>query len=284
VHSNSTNNPKLLQEQAKFPIILLKSGIGTLATDYTTFAEDLASHGYIVVANDSPYSTFVVVYANGRVIGKTAQGNPGEIGASSAYRNHLLNNLIRVWSDDTKFIFYKLEQLNTLDSSNRFFGRLDLNSVGILGHSFGGATALQFCHDNPICKAGIDMDGAPFGTVVQTGLKKPFMFLLADHAGEKDSLSIQIKSNIEEIYNALPESRVWISLVGAKHFNFTDMALTKEKFVFRLFGATGPIGNRRGLEVVAACVRTFFDVYLKGQPVTKIKSLANQYSEVRIAK
>jgi predicted dienelactone hydrolase len=283
VYPHAIINPELSQVKAKYPIVLLKSGIGTLSTDYTTLAEDLASHGYIVVGNDSPFSTFIVVFHDGRIVEKTTRGNPGEIGASSTERTYLANSLIRIWVDDTKFILNKLEELNT-DSSDRFFERLDMNSIGIFGHSFGGATAAQFCKDDPRCKAGIDLDGAPFGTVVKTGLKKPFMFLLASHAGESDSLSNQIKANIQGIYDSLPESRVWISLNGAKHFNFTDMALTKEKYIFRLFGATGPIGNRHGLEVVAECVRTFFDVYLKGQPVTKIKSLATQNSEVRIEK
>lgn len=283
VHPHSVSSPELSKEQVKYPVVFLKSGIGTLATDYTTLAEDLASHGYIVVGNDSPYSTFIVVYPDGRVIGKTAHGNPGETGSSIPDRTHLANALIRIWSDDTKFMLNKLEELNS-NSQNRFYKRMDLKSVGIFGHSFGGATATQFCHDEPRCKAGIDMDGAPFGTVILTGFKKPFMFLLAGHEGESDPFSIQIKANIRGIYNSLPKSRVMISLHGAKHFNFTDMALTKEKVIFRLAGATGPIGSRRGLEVEAGCIRTFFDVYLKGQPVTNIKSLSTHYPEVTIEK
>ena len=283
VHPHSITNPELSLKQVKYPVVFLKSGIGTLATDYTTLAEDLASHGYIVVGNDSPYSTFIVVYPDGRVIGKTARGNHGETVASIPDRTHLANTLVRIWSDDTKFILNKVEELNT-DSKSRFYGRIDLNSVGIFGHSFGGATVAQFCHDDPRCKAGIDMDGALFGTVILTGFKKPFMFLLASHEGESDPMSIQIKANIRGIYDSLPESRVMISLQGAKHFNFTDMALTKEKVIFRLAGATGPIGSRRGLEVEAGCIRTFFDVYLKGKPVTNIKNLATHYSEVKIEK
>jgi predicted dienelactone hydrolase len=283
VHSHSVTNPELSKEQVKYPVVFLKSGIGTLATDYTTLAEDLASHGYIVVGNDSPYSTFIVVYPDGRINWKTTRGNPGETGSSIPDRTHLANTLIRIWSDDTKFMLTELEKINT-DSKNRFYGKINLKSVGIFGHSFGGATAAQFCHDDPRCKAGIDMDGAPFGTVVLTGFKKPFMFLLASHEGESDPMSIQIKANIRGIYNSLPKSRVLIFLHGAKHFNFTDMALTKEKVIFRLVGATGPIGGRHGLEVEAGCVRTFFDVYLKGQPVTNIMSLATQYPEVKIEK
>jgi predicted dienelactone hydrolase len=33
----------------------MRAGGGGLTTDYTTLAEDLASHGYIVVGFDAPY-------------------------------------------------------------------------------------------------------------------------------------------------------------------------------------------------------------------------------------
>jgi dienelactone hydrolase len=285
VHPHSIANLEFSPKQTKYPIIFLKSGIGALATDYTTLAEDLASHGYVVVGNDSPYSTFVVVFPDGRIIERTVQGSPGgEEDASSVYSIHLANRLVSIWSDDTRFILNKLEQLNTIDSLNRFFGRLDTHTVGIYGHSFGGATSAQFCHDEIRCKAGIDMDGRPFGPVIQTGLKKPFMFLLSGPSGEPDPDVLEIKSEIENIYNSSLKSHVWISLDGAKHFNFSDIALINEKFISRLSGATGSIGNRRGLEVAAGCVRTFFDVYLKNQSTTKIDSLAIQYPEVRIVK
>lgn len=54
-------------------------------------------------------------------------------------------------------------RLNASDPSGRFLGRLNLQRVGVFAHSLGGATALQFCHDDPRCKAGIDVDGLPLG-------------------------------------------------------------------------------------------------------------------------
>ena len=45
-------------DQARYPILLFKAGIGALSTDYTSLCEDLARHGYIVVASDAPYSTY----------------------------------------------------------------------------------------------------------------------------------------------------------------------------------------------------------------------------------
>ena len=61
IHPHGFLNSKLSDSQAKYPILIMKSGIGTRAIDYTTIAEDLASHGYIVVGSDAPYSTFRVV-------------------------------------------------------------------------------------------------------------------------------------------------------------------------------------------------------------------------------
>ena len=82
------------------------------------------------------------------------------------------------------FALDQLERLNTSDPSGRFLGRLDMQRVGVFGHSLGGATALQFCHDDSRCKAGIDVDGAPLGNVIAEGVTQPFMFLLSDHSGE----------------------------------------------------------------------------------------------------
>lgn len=283
IHAHSIEHAKLSDKQTKYPIILMKSGIGTMAIDYTTLAEELASHGYIVVGSDAPYSTWLVRFPDGRIVKRTAEGNPGEAEYISEYRNRVLNRLIGIWSEDTRFVLNKLEQLNT-DASSQFWGHLDIQSVGVNGHSFGGATAAQFCLDDPRCKAGADVDGAPYGSVIQKGLNKPFMFLLADHSGESDAVSMQIKSNIETIYRSSPDEHIWISLRGAKHFNFSDTPFQNEVLVSRIFGATGSIGGRRGLEVASACLRTFFDAHLKGQSPASIRELPNKYPEVRFEK
>ena len=75
------------------------------------------------------------------------------------------------------FAVDRLQELNANDPTGRFNGRLDLTKVGAFGHSLGGASALQFCHDDPRCKAGVDVDGAPLGSAVTDGVKQPFLFL-----------------------------------------------------------------------------------------------------------
>ena len=53
---------------------------------------------------------------------------------------------------------------------------LDIDNIGMLGHSFGGA-AFEAVYSNPRIKAGVNMDGTLFITKDRDDMKKPFMFM-----------------------------------------------------------------------------------------------------------
>jgi pimeloyl-ACP methyl ester carboxylesterase len=189
-----------------------------------------------------------------------------------------------MWTSDTKFVVSQLDQLNAADPSGKFTSRLDMHRLGMFGHSLGGATALQFCHDDPRCKAGIDIDGAPYGSVVQEGLKQPFMFILSDHSRElSEPAGQQIMAHIQSIYDRLPNGRLLITIRGANHFSFSDQMLLKSHYVLRMlrmFGF-GSLDGRRGLASTAECVRTFFDVYLKDTPADLLNQPSEHYPEIQ---
>jgi len=282
-YAHSINNANLVSGTSSFPIVILRSGIGALALDYTSFAEDLASHGYVVIGADAPYSTTVVVLPDGRVIKRPGENEIETMPAER--RNIFANKLINVWAADTKFMLDKLTELNENDPSGKFAGRLNLQSVGIMGHSFGGATAAQFCHDDDRCKAGIDLDGIPFGTVVDEGTDKPFMFLTSDYGSKKYPVTIQFDEKVKSVYDHLPENtRLWIKLKGMRHFNFSDGALLNDSHIGRLTGLMGSIGERRGLAITSSCVLDFFDVYLKKAANSQLKKTLLKLPEVEIKK
>jgi predicted dienelactone hydrolase len=259
----------------------MSAGGGALTTDFTTLAEDLASHGYVVVGFDAPYRTCVVVLPDNRVVTRRAADNPENLPADQAER--LINRLLPMWTSDTKFVVSRLEQLNA-DSSGKFAGRLDLQRLGMFGHSFGGATALQFCHDDSRCKAGIDMDGAPYGSVVQEGLKQPFMLMLSDHSRDlPDPAGKKIHADIQSIYDRLLNGRLLITIRGANHFSFSDQMLVQSHYVIGLLRLLGiaPLEGRRGLAITTDYVHTFFDVYLNGAPAATLSEPAKVYPEVQ---
>jgi dienelactone hydrolase len=283
VRTHSTLDPDVSPEQRSYPVVILRAGGGALTTDFTTLAEDLASHGYIVVGFDAPYRTFIVVLSDNRVVIRPPANDPENLPADQA--NRLINRLLPMWTRDTAFVVSQLEQLNAADPSDKLTGRLDMQRLGMFGHSFGGATALQFCHDHPRCKAGIDIDGAPYGNVVQEGLKQPFLFILSDHSRElADPASRQIHADFESIYDRLPSGRLFITIRGANHFSFSDQMLVKSHYVIgmmRLLGVGG-LEGRRGLAITAEYVHTFFDVYLKDAPAVSLKKVSQLYPEVQV--
>jgi predicted dienelactone hydrolase len=259
-------------------VVILRAGLGALTTDFTTLAEELASHGYAVAGLDAPYRTIEVVLPDGRVATRRAEDDPETL--PPAERDRLVERLRQLWCEDVKFLVDQLEELNRVDPSERFKGRLDLQRVGIVGHSLGGAVAAQFCHDDPRCKAGIDVDGALQGSVIREGLDRPFMFVLSDHGDASDPVSRRILGNIRSLYERLPaHGRLWITLRGAHHFSFGDQALLKSQQVMKLLSA---LEARRGLAITADYLRRFFDAHLKAAPHSLPLGAAPLYPEVQI--
>jgi predicted dienelactone hydrolase len=264
----------------------MRAGLAALTTDYTALAEDLASHGYVVAGFDAPYRSFVAVFPDGRVIARAPENNADLVSGSE--QEHLANKLVQAWSTDMGFALDQLERLNASDPSGRFLGRLDMQRVGVFGHSLGGATALQFCHDVSRCKAGIDVDGAPLGNVIAEGVTQPFMFLLSDHRGESADAQTpeairQAGANIHSIYDRLPsDRRLMVMIRGAGHYTFSDNgAMLKSPLVMRVLHTLGfvRLDGRRQIAVTAHYISTFFDVYLQGAPTSKLQSQP-EYPEV----
>jgi dienelactone hydrolase len=287
VHAHSIRNSDVSPQQRSYPVVIMRAGASAEVWNYSTLAEDLASHGYVVVGFDAPYRTSVVVFPDGRVMRRTPENNPELCaGQEQAQQARCVNKVLTAWTADIAFVLDRLERLNTSDASGKFKGRLDMTRIGVFGHSFGGATAAQFCHDDSRCKAGIDVDGQPFGSVIQAGLHQPFMFLLSDHGRESDPESLQIMANIQSIYDRLPpDGRLRIEIRGANHFLFSDDgALLKSHIVLRTLRMLGIVGidGRRQLAVTAYCVHSFFDAYLKGTSVSRLKISSPLYPEIQV--
>ncbi len=283
VRAHSLSDATISPAQPKYPVIILRAGGGALSTDYTSIAEDLASHGYVVVSFDAPYRTVLTAFPDGRVVLRPASADFERL--SPLEREHLANQVMNAWIADVKFALDKLQQLNVGDPTGRFVGKLDMQKVGIVGHSLGGATAAQFCHDDARCKAGIDIDGMPFGSVIQEGLHRPFFFIMSDHSKEKGQEAIGVRNNIESIFDKLPMGERWqVTIIGANHFSFSDQMLTRNAIamgLLRKLHVLGSLDKYRGLRITSDYIHTFFDVYLKGIPVEELNHLSTVYPEVK---
>lgn len=267
VRAHSLQDAPVASQRPAYPVVVLRGGASAAVWTYTTLAEDWASHGYVVVGFDAPYRTVVVAAPDGRVVERTPDNDPERaIGAPDSARR--IDRILDAWTADVGFVLDRLQRLHAGDSAGRFTGRLDLGHVGVVGHSLGGATALQVCHDDPRCTAAVDIDGAPLGTALRDGVPRPTLFLLGGHGDASDPETRQVTADIRAIYDRLPPAaRGLVTIPGANHFLFSDDgALLKSQLLQRALRAAGVLGldGRRQLALTADCVRRFLDAQLAG--------------------
>jgi dienelactone hydrolase len=244
----------------RFPLVVLEPGMGLAAPQFSTLAEDLASHGYVVAGVTPTYSANVTVL-DGHPVGRTTAGNPPDTSRADGDR------LVPVWAADARFVAGRMT-----GTGGSLAGHVDASRVAYVGHSFGGAASLQACHDDRRCAGAVDLDGTPYGTVVATGLAAPVMLLgtpgdcLAGACHPTDAVQRDIDTSSRSLRAASTGPGFRYEIAGAEHFNFTDYGAYYIPAPLHGLAQLGPIDGDRALVVVSACVTAFADHVLRGGP------------------
>ncbi|WP_425265297.1 alpha/beta hydrolase family protein [Streptomyces rubellomurinus] len=158
----------------RFPVVLFSPGAGGVRTQNTAWAEELASHGYVVAALDHPYDSAAVVLDDGRTI-RAATASTGDRDADE----ELAAGWTAVRAADLGFVLTRLESLDRgtiaapLVGREPSTGRLDTARAAVTGHSMGGAAALQAARQDPRFAAVIDLDGYPHGPTSSPSPRSP---------------------------------------------------------------------------------------------------------------
>lgn len=248
------------------PVILYSPPSGGDRSFNTVLVQDLASRGYLVATVDHTYSDDEVEFPDGRVALRVF---PEEL------TEQQLTAEVAERDKDMRFVLDELTALDhganpdaehhTLPDGLR--GGLNLNEVGFLGMSLGGATAAATMLDDPRIKAGIDLDGTLHGPVVTTGLTRPFLLLsAADHNRDNDPSWAQF-------WNASTGWKRDFRLLGSTHGSYYDgevlfpqvagvLGLTPTQ----LTGLIGTIDPARAITVESTYVDAFFDRQLRQHP------------------
>jgi predicted dienelactone hydrolase len=237
-----------------FPLVVLEPGMGLSAPMFATLGENLASHGYVVAAVTPTYSANVTV-VHGHVRESTPAGNPENITGPDGVR------VLNVWVADGKFAAAK--------TAAQFGGHVDASRTLYMGHSFGGAAALQQCHLDAHCAGAIDLDGTQFGSVTHDGVPAPVMIIGSDGSCTTGTCSPADAEQRRERTVAqtmlLASPHTWcFSIDGTQHFNFTDYAAYFFAPPLNTLIPLGPIDGDRGLAITNHYVVTFADHVLRG--------------------
>jgi predicted dienelactone hydrolase len=308
VKTNSKENLQISDEQQRYPVILFSHGAGTSMEVQTSQSENLASHGYIVVAIDHTYVSSATVFPDRIVSHKEATTDfnivePAEI-------------ITQIMSDDATFVMEELVKMNDGKIDSIFEGRLDLGKIGALGHSVGGAAAYNLAINDRRVKAAVDLDGvvyitpkeeptdtAPFlmlasdiGHVQTIENRTPLMKRFEDMDDIEQKITVEIhgseeaytkaynkaQQNVAGLSEVLRTSGTLFTIEGSDHMKFTDIGLFIGFPQLReLIGIGGTADPLRCLEITNSVTVAFFDQHLKGETGDPLESLLEKYPELK---
>ena len=260
----------------KFPVIIFSHGWEGFAAQNTGQAIELASHGYVVVALQHTYGAVVTVFPDGTV----APNNPNALPSGVSDDEYLIaaRKLVAQWAGDISFALDDMAQQNA-DPASKFYAALNLELIGVYGHSTGGGAAIQFCSTDMRCKAVLGMD--PFMTpvsqqVLDGGVSQPsfFMFSEAWHS-LTDSKNNQL---FNLFYSHLTQNRGVVFVTGSKHYDFSDMPMLSP--IAPQLGLKGPINGKEMAKIANAYPLQFFDMTLLGKPSSLFSGPVTEFPEV----
>ena len=251
-----------VSHQQKWPIILLEPGLGMPRANYTTYCEELASHGYFVAAID-PTRGGLTILPDGRILDAgddPANNNPAQ-----------QNKKVAEWAADMSFVLTKISA-----RSKTYF--VDTKNVGAIGHSMGGSAALQVSLTDKRITAVVDLDGSGGIDWPSNGIPKPMLFLkenpnysdadLAKRGRTRAQWEAMGKSGpkmfppLKEGVKSKPAFQFSIRDTG--HLSFSDAPFLFPNTITRFSGHSLPA--ERTLHLINSLTLGFFDHCLKGKP------------------
>lgn len=251
--------------EGSHPVILLTPGYTGTFTDYSFLTEDLASHGYVVVAIDHTYEATAVEFSNGK-LARSLVGS--HLGDTERRDRHSLAFAVDVRMKDLQFVIGELGRLNAA-SQGLFAGRLDLTKTFVIGHSLGGLTALLSNDADPHVKGAVLLDPL-LPDVLPGNTNKPVLMLAADRK--------EWGKNECQLWNNLRGPRLAVSLQGSEHVALSDWLWLAKDTVH-----AGAMGPEKTLSAVREYVAAFLDSNVRGEPASALlNGPSAEYPDARV--
>lgn len=241
INTFAISDAPISKGKAKWPVVLFSPGYGGPRAVYTSIINGLASDGYVVLAVDHPYESAVVELADGSL---ALPANDAER-SDDGWQTYMADQQA-LRAADMAFVLDQIAKPGVLPAD--FAQQLDLDHIAAIGHSFGGVSAMALAADDPRIKAVVNIDGTPYGDLVNRRLSQPVMVLQSDKSitGHSDRFE---DGNAQILANATGGSYRY-EMLQTNHFSFTDAPLFVSEPVRWLVGWVGG-GSLRAAQVHA---------------------------------
>lgn len=268
----SWNNLSIVPQT--FPVIFFVPGASMEAQQYENNITELVSRGYIVLAINNTFVGSSILFPDGRLV---------------HYRSDLPKILPKADQsvfNDILFVRNSLIQRNS--PLSQFLPFMQLNSIGLMGHSMGGISVIAMIRQHPsLFQAAVSLDALPtkLGTRIYSsdelaGLSIPTMRLFAAEWRNLGGIVTPPDAHFQLLqnnyYSLLSPSESDITYTG--HMSLSDLATLQYATAISLYlKYSDPtlVGYANGWHTATLLnnyVDQFFDQYLKNIPSSNLQS------------
>jgi dienelactone hydrolase len=283
----------------RFPVIVHNSAWWGFRSRGTFITQDLASHGFVVVALSHPYNSSMVELADG------SMANPDyslDLGFSLARyipiqeRFAMADEELAIQTADSRFVLDEFEKLDRT-SGHWLESHLCMDRVGAYGYSFGGAVSVELAREDPRVRAALELDGVLHGAAASHGLDKPVLLIDSPwmiSPGEHTeiwapkNLGDARVSETSQLWNTIAESKARllercggyrVIIEGLGHGGFTDQIFMSP---LRKLSNAGSVAPKRAAHILNSFVLAFFERTLLDRPSTLFSQDAQDFPEVTV--
>jgi hypothetical protein len=152
----SVLNAEISRTQRSYPVVVFSPGFSIPAQFYSAILEEIASHGWIVVAISHPYiSGYVELPEFG------CAATSAELPSTRQDVLKMLRTSVLEMSRDFDFVLESVTRKRQAGES--IYRSMDLDRISWMGHSIGGMSSTIYCSKaGSRCRAAINLDGGDY--------------------------------------------------------------------------------------------------------------------------
>jgi dienelactone hydrolase len=262
----------------KFPLVIFSHGaFGYRLSNYSTYQE-LASNGYIVCSIDHTYHAFMTNHEDGKVVIANLEFINNAMGAqagtlSAEEVDKMEDEWMELRTADMSFVMDYIKNMVSNPESDGIFNNIDLDHIGLFGHSLGGATSAQVGRINNDVDAVIVIDGTMLGENRENSpYPKPILNIFNESHYYNEAINNDNYPNTFACKDAPCSYKVVIK--GSGHMNFTDLPIISP-FLSKMLETeqSTNIDPRFCIEITNDVILQFFNKYLKDIQVEIAKEI-----------
>jgi dienelactone hydrolase len=281
-------NAPVSAEQKNYPVLIFSHGAFGMRMSNASSFRELASHGYIVASIDHTYHSFYTSFPDGRSVpvnmeflNEAVGASNGDIPAKETF--DITHSWLKLRTADIEFVIDSLKSGELGTEGQLLDGHMNLEKIGLFGHSLGGAASAQVARERDEVSAAIVIDGTMIGDI--TGLdsnnkdvvtdepfKKPIMLMYNSSYLTPEGKASSYLPNVNAFNNA-EDAAYSLCIKDSGHLNFTDLPRISP-FLSGMLGV-GTVDSYECLKTVNDYTLAFFDRHLKGESTPLLNGTDN---------